>query len=283
MAFPWNKKEKQTELTPEGDGDGQNVDPLEKKIPESVSETPLMDTDGVQSPFGADGSLAGRSEKEVVDELALMQATIQAQKDALDAGENQPSPVIAPEPEPEPAELTAEDFFRDPAGMIDGIVSRRVQSEMKTIIAPFERDLAQSQAQSAWDTVGSSRPNMNLMRPLMEVIIKERNIPDPSVGVLEDVYDLALARAVRTGENITSNNSPLVKDPKTTLKQERTVSPQHTPSSHPIADTTKTPDIEPLTENEARIARERGLTHLEYRQWQNMDEADILLPAESAS
>ncbi len=286
MRMPWEKKEGEgTESTPEGEGGEPKGDPLEKKTEVSVSDPPPTGTvEGVQSPFSADGGLADRTEKDVIDELALLHATNQAQKEALESGRNQPAPVVVPvEPEPEPAAISPEDFFADPAKVIGEVVSQRVQSEMKEIIAPFQADLRQNQAQSAWDTLGNSRANMPLMRPLMEVILKERGIVDPGAGVLEDVYDLALARAVRTGENIQVSDPPPAPSPSPTPTPERQVPPQHHPSSHPIVETTKTEEFEPLSENEARIARERKMTHLQYRQWQAMDEADVLTPVETAS
>lgn len=279
MEFPFTRKkeEKQTDPTPEGGVVEPKGDPPEKKTPESASDPPPTGTvEGVQSPFGADGSLAGRSEKDVVDELALQAATIQAQKEALDAGVNQPVPVVVPEPEPEPIpESSAEDFFANPGKVIGEIVSQRVQAEMKEIIAPFQADLANSQARTAWDDL--KRDNMTIMRPLMEATLQKMGITSPNLSILESVYDMALGRATRQGVTV-----PLVGDPPppSTTPPERQVSPQHQPSSHPIVDPVKTEEFEPLSENEAQVARESNMTHLQYRQWQAMDEADLLIPAQ---
>ena len=262
--WPWKKKEKDPTL--EDGGTGITPDEDEKtKTKESVSDPPPTDT-GVEGPF-SHPALAGRSEQEIADMLALQDLTIKEQKAAVDTVSSQPPP--APEPEPEPVNVSSEEFFANPSESTRTIVSDVIQRELKEIVAPLEAQLKKGFTRDAWDDADVPKT----MRPMIEAVLKQRGIVNPDASTIKSAYHLAVGQATVQGTPLPGMETKTEPDPP---PENTRVIPQHNPSTQPIAQTAKKVEFEPLNENEARIAREQKMTHEEYRAWNAIHEDEVL-------
>ena len=268
--WPWRKKEKdpsledgETGTTPEGDE--------KKKTVESDSDPPPTDT-GVQGPF-SHPALAGKSEQEIADMLAVQQVTINEQRGAMETVSNQPP--AAPEPEPEPVTVTSEEFFADPSGSTRTIVSDVIQKELKQIVAPLEAQLSKGFTRDAWDEADIPVA----MRPMVEAVLKQRRIANPDADTIKGAYHLAVGQATVQGTPLPGMEAKSEPDPP---PENNKAIPQHSPSTQPIAETEKKVEFEPLTENEARLARENDQTHEEYRAWSAIHEDEVLTVEEKS-
>lgn len=275
--MPWTKEEeKETLLEPEGKGTKEGGGEGEK-TPVSVSEPPPTDTSVVQSPFSHPG-LEGKSEQELADLLALSDLkdiTIREQKAALAGTVTVQAPPI--EPTPEPLKISSEDFFLDPAKAIREVTSETIQKEMTEIVAELRTDMAAGRAKSAWDDAAESLPNLANMRPLIEARFQKNGLQNPNVGSIIAVHDLLVGEATRQGSPIPTVAEP-TPTPTPVLDNNRVI-PQHPVSTQPIATLEKKETFEPLDENEARIARDMKMSHIDFRRWQAVDGEDVLLPA----
>ena len=266
MDLPW-KKRNQTADPPTPDPDDpegklEGKDPNQPQEPTS-NEPPT----GSESPF---------NDPEVAARITLMEATIAEQKRTIDAVPNVSAPV-AVEPPPEPRKkIDSQDFFSDPAGSVEAVVSETVQKHLKEIIEPFKQDLAANRSRDAWVEAAGTLPNLAQMRPMIEAVLTRNKVISPTVGTIIAAYDMAVGQANRTGTNLPIELTPVA--PINTPTPAPNVPPQHMPSTQPIVTETKIVAVEPLTENEARIARINNQTPEEYRSWQALDEADVLLP-----
>lgn len=277
MKMPW-KKEDAEPSSPEGEEGTKEGEGEEKKKPESVSDPPPTPT-GVQSPFSLPG-LAGRSEQEISDLLSLQEMTITEQKRAV--AEAGATPLVAATlatPETPPVEVSSEEFFSDPGKATRDIVSDIIQKELKTIIEPFRQDMAKGQARTAWDDAKEDLPNLTEMRPMIEAVLKRSGIHNPTSAQIIGSYDLTVGQAQRQGVSIPGMGEQT--EPGSSPSNVRAI-PQHQVSTQPIAEETRKTEIEPLNENEARLARERNLTHEQYRELQEQDIGDVLAVGEKS-
>ncbi len=279
MAWkPWETKDPEKEPTLEGSEEGtKEGEPEGKKKTESSSDPPPTPT-GVESPFSS-GPLAGMTAQEAADRIALQELTITEQRGAVAAVVDAP-PVAAPEPEPEPVKISSEDFFLDPAESIRKVTSETIQAQLKEIVAPLEAQLAKGFVKDSWTEAGEQLPNLSAMRPMIEAVLKQRGITNPDASTIIGAHDLAVGQAQRKGVPIPGMETKTepTPTPTPTRKNERMI-PQHSPSTQPLASTEKKEEIEPLDENEARVAREQNMTPEQFRQWQAIDGEDVLAPA----
>lgn len=278
MKLPWTKEEeKEPSSEPEGTETKVEEGKEEKKKVESSSETPPMDTEGVQSPFDKDGPLAGKSEKEVADMLALQDMTIKEQSAAVDGIGSQPAVAVEPEPEPKLREATSEEFFANPGKEMNDAISAGVQSQMKEIVAELRLEMAEGRTKTAWDEAKESIPNLDNMRPLIEARLKQNGVANPNKASIIAVNDMLVGEATRQGTQIPGTGTTPVPTPKP-VENERAI-PQHAVSTQPLVQTETKEKFEPLDENEARVARENKMTPEQFRRWQALDGEDVLLPA----
>ena len=275
MDLPWKKKEENEGKEPTSEGVEAEKKPDEeesKKTQESsVPEPPTGSEEGVQTPFG------GKSEEEVLASIALLEATVKEQGRALtEARDAQPATVVEPEPKTEDVDSTA--YFQNPIGE----TRKMIQEELKTIVAPLREDFAKGRARNAWDDAADEIPNLANMRPLIEAGLARNGIANPTIAQIIGVRDMVVGQAERMGTPIPGIATVETKTEVRTEAAEahNRVSPQHNPSSQPIVSTEQQAKIRDLTENEARMARERGMTHEEFLSWQGLDIADIVLPEE---
>ena len=274
MAWPFKNKE--TEKEPSLEAEGRETETglgEEKRNLESSSGEPQTPTGGTESPFTNPVLSRYKTEQELAEAIALRDLTIDEQKAAVSAaGAASQAPVPEPEPEP-PVEISSEDFFQNPGESTAKIVNEIVQKQLKEIIEPFRQDLAKGQVRTAWDEAAAHLPNLDLMRPLIEAGLQHRGITNPNLETIIAVHDLAVGQAARKGTPLPAMETSTG---PTSDNKRTTVIPQHMPSTQPIAAAEPKVNIVPLSEHEARLARERKLTHEEYRALQEMDESDVL-------
>ena len=280
MAWPFRNKEMEKEPSLEVEGRGTEIGmEEEKRNLESSSGEPQTPTGGTESPFTNPVLSRYKTEQELAEAIALRDLTIDEQKAAVSAaGAASQAPVSEPEPEP-PVEISSEDFFQNPGESTAKIVNEIVQKQLKEIIEPFRQDLAKGQVKTAWDEAAAHLPNLELMRPLIEAGLQHRGITNPNLETIIAVHDLAIGQATRKGTPLPAMETSTV---PTSENKRTTVIPQHMPSTQPIAAAEPKVNIVPLSEHEARLARERKLTHEEYRALQEMDESDVLYVEEKA-
>ena len=280
MAWPFKNKETEKEPSLEAEGRETEIGmEEEKRNMESSSSEPQTPTGGTESPFTNPVLSRYKTEQELAEAIALRDLTIDEQKAAVSAaGAASQAPVPEPEPEP-PVEISSEDFFQNPGESTAKIVNEIVQKQLKEIIEPFRQDLARGQVRTAWDEAATHLPNLDLMRPLIEAGLQHRGITNPNLETIIAVHDLAVGQATRKGTPLPAMETSAG---STSDNKRTTVIPQHMPSTQPIAAAEPKANIVPLSEHEARLARERKLTHEEYRALQEMDEADVLYVEEKA-
>jgi hypothetical protein len=274
MAWPFKNKETEKEPSLEAEGRETEIGmEEEKRNMESSSSEPQTPTGGTESPFTNPVLSRYKTEQELAEAIALRDLTIDEQKAAVSAaGAASQAPVPEPEPEP-PVEISSEDFFQNPGESTAKIVNEIVQKQLKEIIEPFRQDLARGQVRTAWDEAATHLPNLDLMRPLIEAGLQHRGITNPNLETIIAVHDLAVGQATRKGTPLPAMETSAG---STSDNKRTTVIPQHMPSTQPIAAAEPKVNIVPLSEHEARLARERKLTHEEYRALQEMDESDVL-------
>ena len=280
MAWPFKNKETEKEPSLEAEGRETEIGmEEEKRNMESSSSEPQTPTGGTESPFTNPVLSRYKTEQELAEAIALRDLTIDEQKAAVSAaGAASQAPVPEPEPEP-PVEISSEDFFQNPGESTAKIVNEIVQKQLKEIIEPFRQDLARGQVRTAWDEAATHLPNLDLMRPLIEAGLQHRGITNPNLETIIAVHDLAVGQATRKGTPLPAMETSAG---STSDNKRNTVIPQHMPSTQPIASAEPKVNIVPLSEHEARLARERKLTHEEYRALQEMDESDVLYVEEKA-
>ena len=280
MAWPFKNKETEKEPSLEAEGRETEIGmEEEKRNMESSSSEPQTPTGGAESPFTNPVLSRYKTEQELAEAIALRDLTINEQKAAVSAaGAASQAPVPEPEPEP-PVEISSEDFFQNPGESTAKIVNEIVQKQLKEIIEPFRQDLARGQVRTAWDEAATHLPNLDLMRPLIEAGLQHRGITNPNLETIIAVHDLAVGQAARKGTPLPAMETSTG---PTSDNKRNTVIPQHMPSTQPIAAAEPKVNIVPLSEHEARLARERKLTHEEYRALQEMDESDVLYVEEKA-
>jgi hypothetical protein len=280
MAWPFKNKETEKEPSLEAEGRETEIGmEEEKRNMESSSSEPQTPTGGTESPFTNPVLSRYKTEQELAEAIALRDLTIDEQKAAVSAaGAASQAPVPEPEPEP-PVEISSEDFFQNPGESTAKIVNEIVQKQLKEIIEPFRQDLARGQVRTAWDEAATHLPNLDLMRPLIEAGLQHRGITNPNLETIIAVHDLAVGQATRKGTPLPAMETSAG---STSDNKRTTVIPQHMPSTQPIAAAEPKVNIVPLSEHEARLARERKLTHEEYRALQEMDESDVLYVEEKA-
>lgn len=274
MKFPW-KKEEATSTSEEGvtvklDDEGEPP-----KKPESTSVTPPTDT-GVEGPFSG-GPLAGQTAQEAADLIALQALTIKEQTAAASV---EPTAQPTPEPIAPPIEVTSEAFFQDPGKATRDIVSQAIQTEMKEIVSELRADMAVGRSRDAWDEAADAIPNLASMRPLIEAKLKQNGVQAPNLASIIAVNDMLVGQAARQGQVLPGSETKT--EPVPTPENTRVI-PQHSVSTQPLAPTGKAEEaFEPLDENEARMAREKKMTHAQFRQWGALDIEDVLAPATEA-
>jgi hypothetical protein len=208
--------------------------------------------------------------QEAADRLALQEITITEQKAAVDGV---PTTVAPPEPVSEPVQVSSEEFFQDPGKAIREITADTIQSQMKEIVSELRQDMAVGKVKSAWDDAAGSIPNLSNMRPLIEARLSQNGVNAPNVASIIAVNDMLVGEATRRGTPIPTIETRV--EPGST--DSTRVIPQHSVSTQPLATSIeKKVEYEPLDENEARMAREKKMTHEQYRQWQAIDIGDVL-------
>ena len=285
IKLPW---ETQDDPTSKKDVNGNPEDPLPQdplKVLESSSNDPPTDlvvpsTDPPvksESPF-TNPIFEGKTEKEIAEEMALLNLTVKEQGRTLTQLQNKPQLTPTPDIEPDPLEgVDGAAFFDDPIGNMRKVVKATIKEEMGTMIAPFSADLARNQAEQSW-AQNSHLPNIAQLRPVIEAYLVKQGITSPNAQTVEDAYDLIIGKMQRNNVKLPGLETETVDPPTPTLAP-----PQHRASTQPLAQVENKISFRELTENEKLLARRRGMTDEQFLSWQEMDDSDVLKPAEVAA
>ena len=276
--FPKRGKEPTSEGEETETKQGEEGDP---KTLESSLDPPQTDTgDGVEGPFKSKELSAFGSEQELIDAMALRDLTITEQRAAVETA-GMEKPTVVPEPAPEPVTVTSEEFFSDPAKAIRAVTSDVIQTQMKEIVSELRQDMAVGRVKNAWDEAEEKLPNLPIMRPLVEAVLKRGGVANPNVLSIISAHDMAVGEAVRQGVTLPTTETRVEDRLGAAEENRRSAIPQHSPSTQPIVQLEEKVKFEPLDENEARMAREEGITHERFRALQELDEASVLTVEES--
>lgn len=179
------------------------------------------------------------------------------------------SELTAPAIDSAPAEVPSqEEYFNNPGQ----VIRNEVQAALREAIDPFKKDLAKSTERDIWAKVAAAHPtDFEIARPLIQVYLQK----NPGIPVTEE----SITTLYYTAKGYMQENG--VTGAGTSVAPTRNATPppappQHAASSHPIPQANKVASTRALTENERRIARERGFTDEKYLAWLDLTEDEVL-------
>jgi hypothetical protein len=230
------------------------------QVEEDSESIPIQAQDeGVQTEF-RHVLLQGKRPEEIDRIVASLEAATREQGRELSRLTAQQNQLVDPTPPPPPSQ---EEYFNNPGQAI----RNEVQLALRDAIEPFKRDLAASNARSVWDTVAARHPDFEVTRPLIEVYLQK----NPNIPVTEE----SLSTLYYTAKGYMAENAPVAARPSSSSAPSP-APPQHAASSHPIPQQKKKTATRQLTENERRLARERGFSDAQYLQWLELSEDEVL-------
>jgi hypothetical protein len=273
----WNRMflEKDQEPGSQG-GEGNFSDEAEGESQDQPSNPTNTDTEP-QTPF-SNPALRGLTEEQIAQRLSLAEMTVKEQGRKITELVSRPAqPVETPVPstgrQTPITEITAEDYWKNPVEATRLTVTEVIREQMGEIIQPFREDLARNKAAAAWNEVAAKHSDLESYRPWIEAQLASYGVTEPNAGTLEMLYLAAVGASALT--RTPEENGERRED----LLPNRPPPPQHPPSRQPIHSArAATKKLRELTENEKRMARERGWTDEEFLNWQEMDEGDVLTP-----
>lgn len=242
----------------------ETVMPVEETPVEDLSDTPIVEP-GAQTEFKH--ALLQGKRPEDIDKLvaSLEAATIEQGKELNRMHSELNTPQIDSAPVPPPSQ---EEYFNNPGQ----VIRNEVQAALKEAIDPFKRDLAKSTERDIWAKVAAVHPDFAIAKPLIEVYLQK----NPGIPVTEEsittLYYTAKGYLAENGGGVGAGTAVA----PTRSASPPSAPPQHAASSHPIPQAAKKAPLRPLTENERRIARERGFTDEKYLQWLDLTEDEVL-------
>ena len=158
------------------------------------------------------------------------------------------------------------------------VVKATIKEEMDTIIAPFSADLARNQAEQAW-AQNAHLPQLAQLRPVIEAYLIKQGISAPTAQTIEDVYDLIIGKMQRSNVKLPGLDTGVGEPTIDPVRLHHNIELQ----TQPLAPVETKQQLRELTENEKLLARRRGMTDEQFLSWQEMDDDDVLKPAEVAS
>lgn len=223
--------------------------------------------------------LRGRSPEEVERLFEVLEQANKEQGSTLTAmrreiGEIKEQITKPKQPEEEP---TAEDFYRDPLGVMNRALESQIQPLREEIAAGARalRPDPRAELRKKYDDWDS-------YEPYVDMLLQRQEFPDPdNPGLLESLYYMAKGYAQSHGveaapSGVASEGGEGV-DRNKRAALESAIPPQHRGSSppQPPRQGKKEAQTRQLTESERRLAREFGMSEKEYVEWQEMDERDV--------
>lgn len=220
-------------------------------------------------------------------DLAKAKRIIDAQKDVIRERREPTSASTPPAAAPEPVSSgdDSKRFWDAPRATIREDVRSIIAEELKTLSAPLNASIIESKLEGMKNQVRSQYgSDFDLMEPYFDQTVQTAiaNGTKPSREVFEFIANGIWAQLVRAGQLSPSTFSK-PSDPPPSAPPPQPGAPQVTNPPHlrPSAPTSpgapsNTPKLRPLSENEARLAREHGLSHAEYLAW--MDEDSVNVP-----
>jgi len=261
-----SQKESETDETKQTDQQSQSQQEGESST--QIVPTPTAE-EGVQTPF-THGTLVGKTPEEIQTYVQVMEASVRESSDTVTRMTGEVNRLASDPVRDEPAasELSADDFWKDPVNSVGSIVSEH----LKKVIVPFEKDLAASRVSGAWTEAASSLPNFAIYKPLIESQLAKQGITNPTIENLTAMYYMS-AGMVATVPGA-AEKLGMKTDDKSDTSRVVDLNPQHSSSSHPLANPgTQKTELRDLTENEERLRREWKMTKEEYLKGQEVDMA----------
>lgn len=211
--------------------------------------------------------MEGKSVEEVRAYMSLLEGTVREQSTAL-------TQAAVPAPAPEPEEDV--DFFSDPRKVI--------RQELETMVKPLNDQLnefrTQGQVNEAWAQVRGSISDFGTYEPYINQILQGQGIRPNQVNteLLRSLYYTAVGYVARHGGSPPSESNMGHPQTPTVRQTPQAGVPQHRPSSTPLPSANIPDKAKPrtLTENEARLAREWGMSPAEYISYQEAEAEDVL-------
>jgi len=212
--------------------------------------------------------MEGKTPEEVRAYMSLLEGTVREQSMALTQAQN------APPPPPEPEEDV--DFFANPRQVI--------RQELETMVKPLNDQLSEFQLQgkvnAAWSQARGGISDFDKYEPYIKQILEGQNIrPDQvNVELLRSLYYTAVGYVARHGGSPPSESNMGHPQTPPVRQAPQAGVPQHRPSSTPLPTPTDKVEakLRTLTENEARLAREWGMSPAEYIAYQEAEAEDVL-------
>lgn len=232
---------------------------------QNIQSDPLVTPEPVDPYAGT--RMEGKSPEEVKAYMALLESTVQEQSTAL-------TRAATPPPPPEPREEV--DFFSNPREVI--------RQELETMVKPINDSISafttREAVSSAWEQARGSISDFSRYEPYINKMLEGQNIRPEHVTteLLKSLYYTAVGFVARHGGTPTGENTMGHPQSRETRQATPPIGvPQHRPSSAPLPSATPaTPKIRKLTENEARLAREWGMTPEQYIAYQDAEAEDVL-------
>ena len=219
----------------------QTMDPLSDNPP----------TGSNQSPFSHPG-LAGMSEQEVADMLAVSRSTVASLRkraDTLDAQLKAKDAVPATPADPKPVKKDPTDFFANPHDEVREII----RQEMRESINPLLADIVGRREESLWTTMGNKYPNFGKYQEAVQAKLDFWNIPKSAYNqdTVTEAFKAVLGDSILEGNDVNVQSMGDGND----AKPNTTPIPQHRPSSHPVRQGNENNTPRELDEEEKKFAR----------------------------
>jgi len=241
--------------------------------PTSPLQSPV--TEGDAPPVEGADVISPTDYKEMKEKLEQAERIVNAQKAVLKDQNDQlltrPAEAIpTPTPAAEPDAVDPNKFWNNPEDRIRNLIKEEIQ----TISQPLNLQLAENKINLMKQTVASEYGDaFGQMEPFVDNLIAQAQATGTEVNkaVIEFAAAAAYGNLIKTGALTT------VPTPTPPTGDNNVTVPHMRPSPGvPPENLKETPKLRPLTENEARLAREQGMSHAAYLAWIEEDSEKVV-------
>lgn len=266
-----------TSSEPEGGKEG------EAKSSPSTDPTSNPSSTGIESPFKGT-AFEGKTVQEIevmlkTRDAALAEVQSQANKLHSELSQLRVSPGTTTQPGgiEEDDGYSAEEMWTDPDKgfkKLENRVAEKILREMREMITPFQEDLNRTRASTALTRIKDEKSNFSQYEPLIRTILSGwgQDINATTYDYLKAAYTMAVGMVASGDAQLTGVQSNNRDEP---VRSTREPPPQHHPSTQPMSGGEETTKVRELTENERRLARERGMTPEQYLKLQEKLDYDV--------
>ena len=182
--------------------------------------------------------------------------------------------------EPAPKEISSTEFFANPGKIITDVIrteTERAVAPLKEFVHGMQSDTKYTSLKNKYKNDPKYKDHWDKLEPTVDRMIAENkgeindNVVNFAVLSTMGAYVTGQLPGVPyTPVASASSESASTKEPNTRTGEQVLQPPHLRPSKDTPKEQKKEDNFEPLNENEARLARESGLSHKEYRDLQNM-------------